>query len=425
MKSGVNASDLRSVGGWLMAMVIVLMYLGPLLGVIRTFSTFVQLERQGINHAPGFTEFQFFSWSFVLAAAALQVRAGWLLKNQLVPKTIPQVKFLIWLSAVGGSAILGLALPAMCFGVNGDDAARGLISVAMSATVAGVYTMYLSKSRRVQDTYGLAIPTQSETSLLAYPPVSSVPSTPSPMKTSATIPKSVLPASTATSPTTSVPQPTSVEPEEALWASALIEFEGPNRRPGLWAKSFAQSDGHESQAKAYYLKQRVAVLQAEQQKQEDESLREAKQKARVAELAAMTAEQRAHSVLIEAPCEKCGAKMPESAVSCPQCSTFRFMPTATPPAGHPFNFDLPTAEKIQNLKQHVREWGDFRTAKELAVLSGYRVTVSGGNFLVPAEYLIFRNDDPNDLMAAFSHDQFVKWTIDTLCSDKAARPPGA
>jgi len=52
--------------------------------------------------------------------------------------------------------------------------------------------------------------------------------------------------------------------EEFLWALAMKEVEGPNRRTGLWAKVFSQSGGDENKAKAAYLAQRVAELQAEQ-----------------------------------------------------------------------------------------------------------------------------------------------------------------
>ena len=56
-------------------------------------------------------------------------------------------------------------------------------------------------------------------------------------------------------------------PEESLWALALREFEGGNRRAGLWARVYAEADGHESQAKAAYLRARVHELAVEQQMQ--------------------------------------------------------------------------------------------------------------------------------------------------------------
>jgi hypothetical protein len=50
---------------------------------------------------------------------------------------------------------------------------------------------------------------------------------------------------------------------EALWASALDEFEGPLRRKGLWAKLYAELDGNEVNVRVAYLKTRFAQLQKE------------------------------------------------------------------------------------------------------------------------------------------------------------------
>lgn len=51
--------------------------------------------------------------------------------------------------------------------------------------------------------------------------------------------------------------------EEALWAAALDEFEGPHRRKGLWAKLYAEFDGDDVQLRVAYLKTRFAQLQQE------------------------------------------------------------------------------------------------------------------------------------------------------------------
>lgn len=48
--------------------------------------------------------------------------------------------------------------------------------------------------------------------------------------------------------------------DETLWAQAVSEFDGPDRRPGLYAKALAHTAGDHDRAKAYYLKARVAEL---------------------------------------------------------------------------------------------------------------------------------------------------------------------
>ena len=48
--------------------------------------------------------------------------------------------------------------------------------------------------------------------------------------------------------------------DESLWAQALQEFDGPLRRPGLWAQVYAEANGDATHAKAAYLKFRVREL---------------------------------------------------------------------------------------------------------------------------------------------------------------------
>ncbi|MES1980775.1 MAG: hypothetical protein V4451_22270 [Pseudomonadota bacterium] len=58
-------------------------------------------------------------------------------------------------------------------------------------------------------------------------------------------------------------QSLNTQADEHLWSAALAEFENSSRRPGLWARVFAEADGNESVAKAAYLKTRVAELSDE------------------------------------------------------------------------------------------------------------------------------------------------------------------
>lgn len=47
---------------------------------------------------------------------------------------------------------------------------------------------------------------------------------------------------------------------EKYWTDTLEEFEGPNRKPGLYAQCFSYANGDENIAKAEYLKRRVSEL---------------------------------------------------------------------------------------------------------------------------------------------------------------------
>ncbi len=53
---------------------------------------------------------------------------------------------------------------------------------------------------------------------------------------------------------------TELSNEEDHWATAMEELETGQRRPGLWGKAFAESEGDETKAKVAYLKARVQQL---------------------------------------------------------------------------------------------------------------------------------------------------------------------
>jgi len=59
---------------------------------------------------------------------------------------------------------------------------------------------------------------------------------------------------------TPTPMPLSESTEEDFWATAMTEVETGQRRAGIWAKAFAESDGDETKAKVAYLKARVQQL---------------------------------------------------------------------------------------------------------------------------------------------------------------------
>lgn len=107
--------------------------------------------------------------------------------------------------------------------------------------------------------------------------------------------------------------------DELFWAKALAEYESNARRPGLYARSFAQADGNESGAKATYIKHRAEELFLEHQEHvcsQKQAELEAMEKAR---LAALTEEERAYEMLPKGLCPNCKAVIPISAEECPRC----------------------------------------------------------------------------------------------------------
>ena len=107
--------------------------------------------------------------------------------------------------------------------------------------------------------------------------------------------------------------------DEGLWEKGMREAESPDRRQGLWAKCFGESNGVESAAKAAYMAARVtemkAEIRAEQQKQE--ALRRAEEEER--RLAHVDEAQRAYERLLKGTCPSCAAIIPVASADCPKC----------------------------------------------------------------------------------------------------------
>ena len=113
--------------------------------------------------------------------------------------------------------------------------------------------------------------------------------------------------------------------DESLWARALAEFDGAERRPGLWAKSFAGAGGSESFAKAAYLSARVAQLQLlrlEAERLEASRLaQEAKAKLNADKLAQDAARER--EIALEASTRFAATGWKARAVGCTNCNHYR------------------------------------------------------------------------------------------------------
>ena len=75
-------------------------------------------------------------------------------------------------------------------------------------------------------------------------------------------------------------KPLSESTEEDFWATAMTEVETGQRRPGIWAKAFAECDGDETKAKVAYLKVRVQQLTVAEMAQREQTEREGAERER-------------------------------------------------------------------------------------------------------------------------------------------------
>jgi hypothetical protein len=157
MQNIEHGIKIKKVGGWLLLMCILLMYVGPTISILGAYARITELEKFGLSLPASFGFYRIFTWFFILIFSFISYLSGYQLKNNLVPETIPKVKKRILIFFVGGAAVQGLILPLIFFTVTAELAITGLISVIFAFFIGWLYNIYLSKSLRVRDTYGLSI----------------------------------------------------------------------------------------------------------------------------------------------------------------------------------------------------------------------------------------------------------------------------
>ena len=148
--------NLSGIGGWLGFLIISLMVLGPLAGLGKLMNEFQDAERQfpQLITNPQWLNYKQFSWLILTIAAALSISAGYRLWKIHFSESVRFAILALWLSGplgnflyftaaviVFGSQTMANALPEMLGGILG------------SCIAAGIWTAYLMRSIRVQNTY--------------------------------------------------------------------------------------------------------------------------------------------------------------------------------------------------------------------------------------------------------------------------------
>lgn len=151
-----------------------------------------------------------------------------------------------WLLVATGPVVVAAQLIGNPFPSAGSIAVEAMLPWIISSTV---WVVYLNQSLRVRVTFEHKIRTDKTT--IVDPP----PSSPAGSRKRAT-----SLTSNNNTPALTVSHTPELAAEERHWAQALAEFDGPDRRPGVWARSFVQAQGDETKAKAFYLAVRAEQI---------------------------------------------------------------------------------------------------------------------------------------------------------------------
>ena len=152
--AAITQEEPAGVGGWLFLLVIGLV-LGPVFGAGRIGAEFLSMEAQypKLNSLPQWGIFKAASWCCVVAIGALSAYAGFGLARGNDWSVVKRAQIILWVSGPVGAMVTGTLVPLATLGASGADFhfVGGLL---VSTTTAAIWTAYLSKSKRVLNTYG-------------------------------------------------------------------------------------------------------------------------------------------------------------------------------------------------------------------------------------------------------------------------------
>lgn len=154
-----DQSAISGVGGWLLLLILGLMFLGPLMGVGRINSDFMSAESQypNLKTVAAWGTFKSATWWTFLLVCCLSFYAGLGLVKSRNILVVKRAKIILWVIGPVASIVLGIFIPFLMFGKSELDS-KFVGSMFASIIGAAIWTAYLSKSKRVMATYGINAP---------------------------------------------------------------------------------------------------------------------------------------------------------------------------------------------------------------------------------------------------------------------------
>ena len=156
--SPASSEGTVGVGGWLLFLILGLMFISPILGVGRIYNDFMSAESQNPNLklVAAWSLYKSATWWTFFVVCGLSFYAGLGLAKDRNIAVVKRAKILIWVIGPGANIIMSFVLPAVIFGrVEWDPNDVGAFIGALVASVLGaaIWTAYLTKSKRVRATY--------------------------------------------------------------------------------------------------------------------------------------------------------------------------------------------------------------------------------------------------------------------------------
>jgi hypothetical protein len=143
------------VGGWLLFLVVMLIFLGPFLGATRIAKDLDSAESQNatLKTLEAWGTYKTAIWLTFLTVSCLSFYAGAGLAKGRDSAVVNRAKFLLWVIGPLSALTIESVIPRLVFGRVewNPDVFQGFF---LSIIGAAMWTAYLSKSKRVRATYG-------------------------------------------------------------------------------------------------------------------------------------------------------------------------------------------------------------------------------------------------------------------------------
>jgi Protein of unknown function (DUF2569) len=154
----VGTKELVGTQGWLRFLIISLVFLSPAAGFVMTFGQISGTEDQypTLLTSDLWVQKKRVVWAFFALQAAVGIYAGYRLNSRFEPATVPIAIACLWLAGPVLNYLVALVIGALDGNsiVGTPEVASTIVRSAIPATV---WTAYLLRSRRVKNTYRLAL----------------------------------------------------------------------------------------------------------------------------------------------------------------------------------------------------------------------------------------------------------------------------